>query len=124
MGVERVETYLIDDLGRTPEVATMVAGKFNNHADILTELLQWIDTKSLDFISPISVRGYTAKDIKEQAPFMNGVGLYSFLVTLREKPTQGEQIIKSKFTHRAILSDEEASKLLKGQRVRRICGDA
>ncbi|MDR2344126.1 MAG: hypothetical protein LBD86_06320 [Spirochaetaceae bacterium] len=44
-----------------------------------------------------AVEGYTAEMIARLAPFMDGVGVYNFLVTLRERPDNGKRIIVAGF---------------------------
>lgn len=45
----------------------------------------------------VSVEGYTAKKISELAPFMNAVGIYNFLVLLREQPEKAKVYITEGF---------------------------
>jgi hypothetical protein len=91
--------YLTDTLKQSEDVAIEINSKLERHPDILAELEEWIVTKNFRQTNLIRVSGYTAEDIIKLAPFMNVVGVYNFLVTLRERPEAGIDIISKGFTH-------------------------
>lgn len=94
--MEKVLNYLINELKQSERVANRNATKLCKYKDIEDEFLEW--TNSNEFVDTgLSIEGYTAKKIHELAPFMNGVGVYSFMVTLRENPEFAQETIKSGF---------------------------
>lgn len=94
--MEKVINYLIEELNQSERVAKRNAAKLCKYEDIKNEFIEW--TKSNIFEETgISVDGYTAKKISELAPFMNGVGVYSFMVTLRDNPELAHETIKAGF---------------------------
>ena len=89
--------HLVDMCNQSPEMATQIAEPFEKHDDIRAELEQWIERQEYPQDNPLTVEGYTAESISKLAPFMNGVGAYNFLVTLREHPSTAKQIIAEGF---------------------------
>ena len=77
-----------------------ISAPFEHHNDIRAELNAWIDTRSYSQSNALSVDGYTAADIAKLAPFMDGVGVYNFLITLRECPDNGKHIIAEGFSRK------------------------
>jgi hypothetical protein len=94
-----IKRYLTDTLKQNENVAIEMESKLSRHLDILPELEEWIATGGFRQTNPIRVSGYSAEDISKLAPFMNGVGVYNFLVTLRERPEIGLEIIGRGFAH-------------------------
>lgn len=94
---EKIVSYLVNACKQKPEVAAKMTLSFEKHSDIRTELEKWIEQQEYPQDNPLMVEGYTAKNISELAPFMNGVGVYNFLVTLRERPENGKRIIAEGF---------------------------
>jgi hypothetical protein len=95
--MSKIVDYLVNERGLTAENTERITSKLASHEDILAELEQWIDTKVYPTENSIEVEGYAAKAIATLAPFMDGVGVYNFLVTLRERPEAGKKIIKEGF---------------------------
>lgn len=94
--MEKVLNYLINELNQSERVAKRNAAKLCKYEDIKDEFLVW--TNSNEFVKMgVTVDGYTAKKIHELAPFMNGVGVYSFMVTLRDNPELAHETIKAGF---------------------------
>ena len=94
--MEKIVEYLVNTQGQNERLASRIAKKVLKYDDIKTECEQWIDTQ----VYPdggVTVEGYNAKKISEIAGFMNGVGVYNFLVTLRDNPEYGLQTIKDGF---------------------------
>lgn len=94
--MEKVLNYLINELNQSERVAKRNAAKLCKYEDIKDEFLVWTNSNEFDEIG-VSVDGYTAKKIHELAPFMNGVGVYSFMVTLRDNPELAHETIKAGF---------------------------
>ena len=116
--MEKLRKHLIDELGQSEEAALQVAKKISKHDDILEELEHWIDNRELQKSNPLRVEGYAAEDISKLAPFMETVGLYSFLVTLRERPEVGKIIISNGFRHDRVVQkpDERVMRLFEEKR--------
>lgn len=74
--------------------------KISKYDDIRNEFLKWIKTGNYDFENPITSYGVTAKEIHEVATHLDGVGIYSFMATLRDEPELAEKIISDGFTIR------------------------
>jgi hypothetical protein len=98
--MEKIVNYLVNMRNQKLEVANKIALPFERHNDIRIELEQWIERQGYAQDNPLAVEGYTAEMIYKLAPFMDGVGVYNFLVTLRERPENGKRIIAEGFTRR------------------------
>jgi hypothetical protein len=95
--MDKVTNYLINLRNQKPEVAAKIASPLKKHDDICAELEMWIDSKEYAKDNPLTIEGYTAEAISKLAPFMDGVGVYNFMVTLRERPENGKRIIAEGF---------------------------
>jgi hypothetical protein len=95
--MEKILSYLTEARNVKPEVAKKICAAFERHDDIRTELESWIDTKAFPQDSPMIINGYTAEKVAGLAPFMDGVGVYNFMITLRERPDNAEKIIAAGF---------------------------
>ena len=93
----KIADYLVDVKNQKTEVADSIAAPFKNHDDIRAELEDWIANQQYTQDNPLTVEGYTAEMISKLAPFMDGVGVYNFMVTLRERPDNGKRIIAEGF---------------------------
>lgn len=93
-----IEQYLIEEKQNRPLVAKRIAVNLCKHEDIARAFLRWLEQN--DYDSSLSVDSYTAKDIHEMAPFLDGVGVYSFMATLRDHPAEAKKIIKEGFVVR------------------------
>ena len=95
--MEKIVNYLVNVRNQKPEVAAKIASSFERHDDIRAELEKWIERQDYAQDKPLTVEGYTAEAISKLAPFMDGVGVYNFLITLRERPENGKRIIAEGF---------------------------
>lgn len=95
--MKTIKDYLINTRNLNPEVAAKIALPFENHGDIRAELESWIERQEYTQDNPLTIEGYTAEMISKLAPFMNGVGVYNFMITLRERPENGKRIIAEGF---------------------------
>jgi len=95
--MENIITYLINVRKQKPEVAAKIAAPLEKHDDIHAELEKWIDKREYPQNNPLTIEGYTAEMISKLAPFMDGVGVYNFMVTLRERPDNARRIIAAGF---------------------------
>jgi len=95
--MEKIINYLINTRKQKPEVAAKIASPLEKHKDISTELENWITSQEFPQNNPLLIEGYTAQSISKLAPFMDGVGVYNFMVTLRERPENAKRIIEEGF---------------------------
>ena len=95
--METIVNYLVNERGQKPQVAVKISAPFEKHDDIRAELEQWIERREYTQDNSVAIEGYTAEMISKLAPFMDGVGVYNFLVTLRERPENGKRIIAEGF---------------------------
>ena len=89
--------YLVNERNQKPDVAAKIALPLERHSDIRAELEDWIEKREYPKDSPLTVEGYTAEMISKLAAFMDGVGVYNFLVTLRERPDNAKKMIAEGF---------------------------
>ena len=95
--METIVNYLVNVRNQKPEVAAKIASPLARHDDIRAELEEWIARQEYPLDNPLTIEGYTAEVISKLAPFMDGVGIYNFMVTLRERPDNGKRIIAEGF---------------------------
>lgn len=95
--MEKIVDYLVNIKKQKPEAAAKISAPFEHHDDIRCELEEWIDTRNYPQSNALTIEGYSAADIAKLAPFMDGVGVYNFLITLRERPDNGKRIIVESF---------------------------
>ena len=94
---EKIIDYLVNERSQKPETAVKIAAAFERHDDIRSELENWIAAKEYPKESPLTAEGYTAEMISKLAPFMDGVGVYNFMISLRERPENAKRIIAAGF---------------------------
>jgi hypothetical protein len=95
--MNKAMSYLTEVKNMSAEQAERILEPIRKHEDIFLELEKWIDSKSYDCDNQLLVEGYSARDISNLAPFMDGIGVYNFLVSLRERPEKGKKIIDAGF---------------------------
>ena len=95
--MDMIKNYLINERNQKPEVAAKIASPFEKHDDIRAELERWIESREYPQGNSLMIEGYTAGAISKLAPFMDGVGVYNFMVTLRERPDNAKRIIAEGF---------------------------
>ena len=91
----KITDYLINELGRNKEVAAYLADKVSKYADIRDAFLGWLDTRT--YGDAPAIHGYTPAKISRLNPQFNGIGVYNFMVTLREDPEAAERYIAEGF---------------------------
>lgn len=94
--MDKTMNYLIDVLNQTERAAKRNFEKLSKYDDIKSEFEMWIGTQEYP-ADGIEVEEYNAAKISELAPFMNSVGVYNFLVTLRDDPVLAKQTIADGF---------------------------
>lgn len=88
--------YLMKELQMSENAAKRNAEKLSKYDDIMKEFKLYITSKCFPETGLVIDR-YTAKDIHNMAPFMNEVGVYNFLVSLRDTPEISKKIIEEGF---------------------------
>ena len=91
----KIERYLISDLKLTGGLMLDVFDKITKYEDIMTEFAIWLDQRNYNFEQPISVENYTAKDIYDINPELDGIGAYNMLISLRDNPENAKKLIAS-----------------------------
>jgi len=89
--------YLLDEKQMTEVIASRTEKKVSKYEDVRKEFEFWIENKTYNAEPPLVVGGYTAQDIYKLAPFMDGLGVFNFMVTLRENPAKAKEYIDSGF---------------------------
>jgi len=70
---------------------------FERNPDIAAEFIEWLNTGKYKEDDPLSIEGYTARDIVTLADFLEGAGAFNFLITLRERPEKAKGYIRDGF---------------------------
>lgn len=81
-------SYFVNVLEYSEKVAEEGYAKFSRHQDILEEFLNWlrqVKYESKDG-NKVCVEGYTAKELHEKFDFLTPIGVYNYLIYLREDP--------------------------------------
>lgn len=97
--MNKIMNYLVDTLNQTERAAKRNSAKLSKYDDIKSEFETWIDTQEYP-ADGIKIEGYNAAKINDLASFMNGVGVYNFLVTLRDNPEYAKQTIADGFSRK------------------------
>lgn len=95
MNKDKVIKYCINDLKVNEKEAERLFGVVSKFEDIYAEFLNWLETH--EFSDEFKVSNYSPLDIHKLAPRFNGIGVYNFLVTIREEPELAEEIIRTGF---------------------------
>lgn len=95
--MDTIRKYLMDEKKESTIILERNIVRFGKHPDIAAEFSEWIRTKCYRTELAVSVEGYTAKKIYEIAPFLNGLGVFNFLIALREQPENAKAQIKAGF---------------------------
>jgi len=89
--------YLLNEKKMTEHLALRAEKKVSKYEDIRAEFEYWITNNKYIADNPLEVRGYTAQEIYKIAPFLDGLGVFNFMVTLREDPEKAKEYIISGF---------------------------
>lgn len=95
--MELIKKYLEEEKKMSPVILERTIAKLERHTDIAEEFKLWIETKKYKTEVPLQIEGYTAGDIFKLAPFLDGLGVFNFLVTLREHPEKAKAQISAGF---------------------------
>lgn len=89
--------YLVKEKNQSYENAVSLCEKVCKYEDIKNEFLKWLEKREYAFENALVIRGYKAIDIYSMANFLDGIGVYNFMVTLRDDPDFAEETIASGF---------------------------
>jgi len=89
--------YLLNEKKMTEVVAEKTEEKIIKYDDIHNDFKLWLERRTFTEETSLMIEGYTAKDIQNLAPFMDGLGVYTFMVTLRDNPEKAKEYIASGF---------------------------
>ena len=92
-----IEKYFIKEKNLPKNIYGMYYSNISRHEDIREEFDEWVQNRLYRKEGAVKVEGYTAEMIYQMAPFLDGVGVFNFLVTLKERPVVGLRIIKKGF---------------------------
>ena len=95
MNKDKVLEYCTKELRVSPEEAERLFKKVSKYEDIYSEFLSWIDNRK--YTNRIIVGDYSSEQIYKLAPSLSGIGIYNFMVTLRDNPELAREIIQSGF---------------------------
>ena len=87
--------YCIEELQVSPDEAERLFKKVSKYEDIYSEFLNWLSNR--DYIDGIRIENYSSEQLHELAPNLSGIGVYNFMVTLRDNPELAKEIIQSRF---------------------------
>ena len=82
---ELIFDYLISEGDSDFTTMNLLYTVMERHEDLLEELCQCVRQDNFDINNPVVVKGHTAKTIYAQAPFMNYMGVYLCMASLREQ---------------------------------------
>lgn len=85
-------------------VGKLLFKALSRYDDILNEFIKYLNQRTYDLKDAIEISGYTAKKIHELNPKFSPSGVYTFMEALRSDPTKAEEIIKSGFKNKDVLS--------------------
>jgi len=96
---EEIERYLREERGITSDVVRQrLREKVMKYDDIAGEFGRWLERR--EYKEGVKIEGYTARGIYELAPKLDGIGVFNFLVTLRDDPEGARKIIQEGFVVR------------------------
>ncbi len=95
--INTLKEYMEKEVKLKPDRLEYNLSKITKYPDICLEFEKWIVTRKYETENPVKIEGYTAKDIAKLAPFMKGLGVYNFMITLRENPEDALWYIKKGF---------------------------
>ena len=94
---EKLKNYLLQELKVSEALLPDIVAKIEKYDDIRSEFYRWLDLRNYDFEQPVTVENYTARQIYNLCPKLDGIGVYNFLITLREHPDRAKQYIAEGF---------------------------
>ena len=106
--INMLKDYIQKETELNSEIVNEMLSGFIRNPDIGLEFEKRIINQEYETENPIRIEGYTAKDIAELAPFMEVLGVYNFMVSLREYPEYALMSIKAGFPHDEVVPVESS----------------
>lgn len=94
---DKIRYYFLEEQHLTERVSDVLTKFLSKYEDIANEFIRWTENHKFDVPNAVEVEGYTASKIHELAPWLDGAGVYSLMVTLRDTPEKGMEYIKQGF---------------------------
>ena len=88
--------YLTETLNQKRMLAERNYKRISEFEDIRAELEACIQNHRIPD-DGVTVEGYSAKEIRKLAPFLNDLGVYNFLISLRVDPEKAKKQIEEGF---------------------------
>ena len=88
--------YLTGALGLNTVLAERYYKQITKYDDIKAEFEACIANDRFPD-EGLTIEGFAVKDIAEMAPFMNYLGVYNFMVSLRDEPEKAKRAISEGF---------------------------
>ena len=95
--MDKMLDYLINEKGLSETVAHIHMNKVTKYKDIRMEFDYWLNNRDYNIENPIVIEGYSARQIFKMAEFLDGVGVFNFMVTLRDNPEEAKAYIRDGF---------------------------
>lgn len=95
MDKNKVLKYCAEELEVSPSEAERLFKKVSKYEDIYLEFMNWLDNR--EYVDGIRIENYSSEQIHTLAPHLSGIGVYNFMVTLRDNPELAKKIIESGF---------------------------
>jgi hypothetical protein len=92
-----IKEYLLNEKHMSEIVAEKAEAKITKYEDICAEFEFWLINRTYNTASPLVVNNYSAQDIYKLAPFMDGLGVFNFMVSLRDNPSKAKEYIADGF---------------------------
>lgn len=92
---QKIWQYLVGEKECTEAVANMVLDKIVKYEDIKQEFLHWLEKRDYMVDEPVVVEGYSALAIVDRIAALDGVGAFSLLVDLRDRPKEAREVLKN-----------------------------
>lgn len=94
--MEDIYKILVEKFEMNDRAAKRSAGKLSKYEDIKSEFLANLDEDDYPE-NGVDVEGYTAKKLHSMTDLLNYVGVYNFLVSLKDNPDMAKKIIAEGF---------------------------
>lgn len=94
---DKIMLYLLNEKNVSEAAAKVICKTVCKYDDIKKEFETWLETRTFPEESGLRIEGYTAYDIAEREPSLDGIGVYNFMVTLRENPQKAKEYIDKGF---------------------------
>ena len=98
MADQEILDYLIKEKRcESKVVAPMMLAKVSKYEGIRREFEEWLAKRQYRKDGAMEVDGWTAERVAKEAPALDGIGAFNFLVTLRDEPEVAKEIIAKGF---------------------------